>query len=49
MHRDVDDALQNGRDSLGGFLTFFVFEKLVPEGMGKKIQANTGRASLEKP
>ena len=47
VQRDVYHALQNRNDVALRFLALFVFEVLVPERVGEKVQADTCGGSLK--
>jgi len=49
MHGDVDDARQDLKYLVLCLLSLLILDVLVPEGMGKKIEAYKGCRSLEEP
>lgn len=49
MHRDVDDAAENGEDAIVGFGALFEFEIFVPERMSQEVQADAVSSSFKKP
>jgi hypothetical protein len=49
MHRDVNDAVENGKNLVLCLLPRFVFQVLVPEWMGEEVQADMRCGAFEEP
>jgi len=49
VHGDLNDSCKNGKDSVVSLLTFLVLDILVPEGVGKEIEAYGGSAPFKEP
>lgn len=49
MHGYANNALQDREYLLLCVLAFFIFDIFVPEWVGKKVETNICRSSLEKP
>jgi hypothetical protein len=47
VHRDVDDAVENGKNLVVRLLPRLVFEVLIPEGVGEEVQADVRSGALE--
>lgn len=49
VHRDVDNAIQDGDNFVFTFEAFFELNVLIPEGMGEEIEANAVGTTFEEP
>ena len=49
MHWNVHNAVEDGKNLVEGFVTFFKFEVLVPKRMGEEVETNAVRSTFKKP